>query len=409
MFGALRRVQMRDTLRIAVTALVCAMLAWGVITTGLGAEAVRQHNARMLVVFASRHQPDVATELASQRFDAKHDGDAMRLARAAVVAAPLNVNALTILGLALERTGRNDEANTILRRAALMGWRSPMTLLWGLKDAVLNDKPDRVLAITDALARQQQVGTVTRLIFFQSLSDPALRPYFVQSLAARPSWRSGFFADVHDSLATAQFDGMDAVFRQLDATKGPATPYEKLIYIDRMVRLGAIDRAHLYWARNFAIPTSSLAASPFDGRFARAATKDRSMTSPFEWQFNPNIDDTIAWITAPKEGLPALQIGSAVPQGVAVVSQIIFLRPGPHYLQTSLIAGMGGTAPVGWSITCLPSNQPLLRRIEGKQGDELSRISIAVPAQGCSAQSLQLVGLDRVDPQPVSITSVVIQ
>ena len=392
--------------RIIIGMVACGLLLWGIVTTALGAQAVRLRNPQLMVVFAAH--PDAATALATLQAAAGQSGDAEVMARRAVLADPLNVKALTLLGFALQRQGREPEATSVLRQAASMGWRQTGILTWGLQDAARNNHPDRVVDIADALARRQRVGTLTRTVFFGALDEPGLRRRFVQRLAMQPSWRPGFFADVHDRLAPAQFDGMDQMLRALRATSAPPTAAETLIYVDRMVQLGAIGRARRYWASVFRIAAADLAMQPFDGQFTRAAAMNRDApTGVFDWRLNPDLEDLAAFET--EAGSAALRIEPGIPNGAVIASQTLTLSPGDRVLETRLAAGSGASAPAGWTITCQGSEQPLLRSLSRTDRDELSRVAVTIPAQGCPAQILRLIGIDRMDARPATIVAVTIR
>lgn len=385
-----------------------AVLVWGIVTTNLAAQSGRTGNAQLMSVFANGRYPDIAAQLASSFLTAERNDDAVATAREAVRNDPLNVKALSVLGLGLEKTGEKAEATAVMRRASMLGWRNTPTLVWAIQDAAKRDDAVRVVDIADALARRQAVKSLTRTVFFGALMEPRLRQEFVVRLAERPTWRATFFDDVANRLAPAQFDGIETVLRDLNGTAAPPTKEERLKYIGRLTALADYGRARHFWAQAFAIPMRQLAASPFDDRFTLAGRSDvNAPKSPFEWQINPDLDDAISFVA--EAGGTALRIEPGLPGGTLVAAQTLMLLPGSHRIMTHLATGEGPIAPVGWQITCQPSKQPLLRTLARNRNDELTEVGVTVPVQGCAAQTLQLTALDRIEAQPVTIDAVAVR
>jgi hypothetical protein len=406
MKGIARRMSMATVVRVIVILPVCGILAWDITVTALGSLAARARSPQLLAVFADH--PDAGTELSGLLITTKQFAAAETLAKDTVETAPLNSRALTSLGFALRGQGEEAKALPILRQAASLGWQHTAILVWALEDAARNDDAVRIVDVADALARRQRVGSLTRAVFLGALEEPRMQRRFVERLAERPSWRAGFFADVRDRLAPKQFDGMEAVLRALRTTKAPPTPTEFLTYVDRMVQLGAIDRARRYWAETAGIPPAELAREPFDGRFARVAGGGPDApASVFEWRINPDLSDLVTFVA--DQGGSALRIEPGIDDGVVVASQVLALSPGEHVLQAKHDGSAGAVAPAGWTITCLNASQPLLRTIVGDRRDELSRVAVTIPAANCPAQTLRLVGNRRLDAQPVTITAVEIR
>jgi len=404
--GITRRMSVATVVRAIVILPLCGILAWNIIVTGLGSFAARARNPQLLAVFADH--PDAGTLLSGFLIATKQFAMAETVAKETVEAAPLNARALSSLGFALRGQGEDAKAVPILRRAASLGWQNTAIMIWALEDAARNDDAVRIVDVADALARRQKVGNLTRAVFLGSLEEPRMQRRFVERLSERPSWRAGFFADVRDHLVPKQFDGMDAVLRALGKTKAPPTPIESLTYVDRMVQLGAVDRAKRYWAASAGITSAELMRQPFDGRFARVASRGPDApASVFEWRINPDLSDFVSFVA--DKGGSALRIEPGIDDGVVVASQVLSLVPGNHVLQAKLDGNVGASAPAGWTITCLNASRPLLRTIVGDRRDELSQVAVTIPATNCPAQTLRLVGIKRLDAQPVTITAVEIR
>jgi len=391
-------------LRIVLTILACLALAWKVVAAGLAAQAGQVQNPQLMAVFADKKYPDTAAKMAQFLFSTKDYATASETAHAAVLGSPLNIRAVRVYGLALEREGERESAARVLRRAQTMGWRDTPVLVWGLQDAAVREDANRVVIIADALARRQVLPNITRTVFFGSLIEPQLRRPFINSLAARPSWRPTFFNDLSAYLTVPQSAGMEAVLSGLRKTKAPPTPDETLKYVSRLADLGEYRRARSFWARAFDISPGQLADIPFDGRFVRAGRRAAGTPAgPFEWQSNSDLGDEAVFTTDTKNAILTVEPG--VPAGTTILSQTVLFAPGAHQMRTIIAQGTGVSAPVGWTIICLPSNQSLLRTLRDAN-DELSHVGFIVPEKGCSAQSLRLNARDQLDSQAVSISAV---
>ncbi|MDZ7283011.1 hypothetical protein N4G62_13340 [Sphingomonas sanguinis] len=380
-------------------------MLWGVVITNLAAQAGFADNSQLMAVFAGGRYPDLTAKLAMKLRLAKQNAAAADMALEAVQGDPLNVRALSTLGLSLEQLGETVKATKLMRLAAALGWRDTPTLVWAFEDAARRDDVVRAIDIADALARRQAVKPLTKQIFFASLGDARLRSALVARLARRPAWRATFFADVSESLPPSQAEGMELMLHELAVTPAPPSADERLKYVGRLVSIGEYARARLYWAKAFSINFDRLATVPFDSHFVRAAkNKTNDPQSPFEWQINPDLDDTVSFV-----GGHALRVDAGMPNGTVVTSQTLLLGPGNHRIDTHLASGRGSTAPVGWMMMCLPSKQSLLRTINGDRNDELSAVSIMIPVVDCKAQVLQLIANDRIEANTVTIDAVTVR
>jgi len=393
--------------RAIVAGVLGTWLIWQIVAAGLAGLATRSRDARLLAAIASPSHPQAASLFAQSLFAAGDDAAAARLARSVVLVDPTNDQALRVLGLATERKGEKERGASIMRQAAMLGWRDTPTQLWVLRDAALRNDAVMVIQRADALARRNRSGNLTRAIFFAAITDPSLRAAFIDSLARQPVWRGFFFADVRERLPASSMNAMEALFREMRARHLPVDPSERLNYIYRLVDLGQFGRARNIWAGSFGILANRLTTAPYDADFALAAVRSAdSPVSPFDWQINPDLTGTVTFSDGPAGS--SLAIPASIIGGTTIASQLLILTPGRHDL-SARIGGSAGTATAGWSITCLPSKIELPRRLLHGSDDELSSVSFDVPAQGCGGQRLALVARDRLDAQPVTIANVVVR
>ncbi|WP_156460908.1 hypothetical protein [Sphingomonas sp. Leaf339] len=388
------------------TALVgAALIGWFVCEQGIAAIAARTNSTALLSRFDPAKYPDAGTrlaqiDLAKGRFD-----QAAALARAATLANPLNVRAVRTLGLALDVSDKTASTH-IMRTAEKLSRRDTQTSMWVLRDAALNQDVPRALDQIDALARRQVQSKLTSKIFYAGLTDDPSRRAFAKLLARRPPWRSGFFANIRVNLPVNSYEQMELFLNQLDRTNAPASAEERMTFIDRMVDSGDVRRARAYWFRSFNISSENQAQTPYDPQFrVVAARRADAPISPFDWAINQDMNQYIS-LRSTDEG-PALDIAPGSGDGTALISQTLMLAPGSHRIDT-VVEGPADQAPAGWQLVCSQSNSALIRSF-ARPGDELSGVTIDVPANGCSTQRLILTANGRIGARPISIRQVVIR
>lgn len=386
--------------RAVIGVVLGAWLCWQIATMSMAALAARSMDSRLLATFGTPAHPQVGARLAQQLLAGGQAAPAADLARAMVIANPVDDRALRVFGLATEKLGQRDRGAAIMRQAATLGWRDTPTQLWMLHDAAVRNDPVTVIQRADGLARRNRSGEITRAVFLAAITEPSLRAAFIDSLARRPMWRGAFFADVRQFLPATSAPAMEALFREMRAKGLNVSAVEQLSYVVRLVDLGEFEHARRVWAKAFAIPATRLATSPFDGNFTLAAARaPDAPTSPFEWVLDPNLTGTVTF-TDKGLSLPADLIG-----GTAIASQVLVLPPGDHLLSAQ-VDGPASAASAGWTLTCLPSNIELRRRLEKGAEDELSSVAFTVPNDGCAGQRLSLLSRDRLGAQSVTIGSV---
>ncbi len=390
--------------RLVLIIIIGGWLAWQVVTTGVAGLAVRSANPALLAAFGTPAHPDAGAMLAERLLVAGNKTAAAQTAYRMVLADPSNDRALRVLGLAKEAAGDRDAGATIMRQAAGLGWRDTPTQLWALRDAAMRDDAITVMQRADALARRNRSPELTQAVFLAALNEPRLRAALVDSLSKQPVWRTSFFANVRQRLPVNAASGMETLFRDLQARRIAIAPGEWLNYVDRLIDLGDYAHARAIWAKAFAVPAGRLAAAPYDGDFALAAVRpDGAPVSQFEWVLNPDLSGAVSF--AGGTGGAALSLPTQLTNGAVIASQVVMLAPGTHQL-SARIEGDASAAAAGWTITCLPSAQPLPRRLPRGADDELSTVVFDVPANGCGAQRVMLTGREQLEAQAVSVRAV---
>lgn len=393
--------------RLIVVVVLGAWLLWQIFTVSFAAVAARSTDARLLTAFGTPTHPQAGAALAQARLVGKDHQTARQLAHAVIMADPTNDRALRVLGLATEAGGDREQALAIMQQAGRLGWRDTPTQQWLLQRAILTDDFTGVVQHADALARRNRGGEMVRGLFLAAVAEPRLRGALADRLAQQPMWRGAFFADVRQRLPEALAEPMAGLFKDLQDRRSAIAPTEWMSYIDRLAELGQFARARRTWATAFGVPTQQLAGIPYDPAFrAASARAPDAPTSQFEWSLNANLEGTVTF--GDDEGRPGLTIPTGVSGGAALASQTIMLAPGTHEL-TARIDGSPETAAAGWTLTCLPAQVALPRRLKRGSNDELSSVIFEVPAANCAAQRLALVARDQFDAQPATVRSVTIR
>lgn len=392
--------------RKGVVIVAAALLSWFVGVQGLAAIAARGGNPALARLFDPGRHPGAGYQLARAVLQAGRPDLAIQMVRPAALSAPMNVRFVQVLGQAL---GARDAAASarVMRAAEKLSRRDTPTSLWVLRDAALANDLPRAIDQIDALARRQVQSDLVQRLFQAGISDDPSRRAFVAALSKNPPWRSGFFASMRTTLPPASHARMAALLDLLDQTRSPPSPAERMTFIDRMVDVGDGIGARAYWARTFGIRPAAAARLPYDPTFDSVATRPKDVSvSPFEWKIGADADSFVAFDRSAKGHV--LAISPATDSGVTMVAQVLLLPPGTHRIDADMQGDPVQQAPAGWQVTCLPSNTTLIRSF-ATRGDELSGVSVTVPATGCGAQTLALISTDRIDARAVTIRSVSIR
>ena len=144
----------------------------------------------------------------------------------------------------------------------------------------------------------------------------------------------------------------------------------------------------------------TIGSSIFDPAF-----KGEPGVPPFGWSLSPGS----AGLAEIRGG--ALEVYYYGRESVGFARQLLMLEAGSYRLSTRL-KGEAAQPPshLAWRLTCLQGGAPLLREkladLAGASGGDMG--SFSVPASGCDAQWLELIGIPPVSPkaEAASITSV---
>jgi hypothetical protein len=334
-----------------------------------GATVIAQSNARTLEVM--RGDPATADRL-----------------RRALLRDPLAPEPFYAAAVIRIRKGDRTGAISLLEQARRREprWVAPRLLL--AQQYLLAGKVDRAVSEVSGLLR---LGTGVGGQLLDALvplsKDPATRPAILAALRRDPGLRQSFISHV-----TRQGGDASLLFKSLVSAPDVASASdEQAAIVNMLAGSGDFQRAYLAWI-NF-LPEKALSGIAFvyDGDFAGLPGPP-----PFNWRLHADGSGNAELIG--KSSLPqgtALEANYYSEQPATLAEQTIVLEPGSYSFSYSVTGSRDGDlgGSLGWSLRCLD-----------KAGSELMRsallptrptrvdVRFTVPATGCTAQKLSLVG-----------------
>lgn len=162
-----------------------------------------------------------------------------------------------------------------------------------------------------------------------------------------------------------------------------------------MVAQGRYAEARQVWAKLFGVGAAALSQPLYDAQLAGAPG-----APPFNWSLAAGT------IGAAERRAGQLAVEYYGRDNGALASQLLQLAPGAYRFGYS-VAGSPGTG-LAWTLTCAdqPTAAPLANAAVPAGGTAVKRfqLSFTVPAAGCRAQWLRLVGNAAEFPTPVNVT-----
>ncbi|MES2835247.1 MAG: hypothetical protein V4707_11115 [Pseudomonadota bacterium] len=319
-------------------------------------------------------------ELAARRFD-----NAENLARRALQAAPFDVRALSVIGMAIAERDR-DTADEILTLAGNRSLRDDPTHAWLMQERLRRGDYASSFAHADTLARRRpdlQPG-IFNLFRTAAREDPrSLRP-LISLLSVSPPWRTTFF----DSLYVDPQGGpvLAALAIGLQNTSGPLDDAE-------------LGRLYGYWLETHRVEAVRLVRDRIgrpspnvlltDGDFLES-----SPPGPFGWTLNQSPDFTAAVMNDDRRGGDsALRVDLQGIGGGRVAQQFMLLRPGAYRFSFEA-RSESEAADTGliWRIECIGGGRVMERRLDALAGNGpwISFENSFVAPSGCEGQRLVL-------------------
>lgn len=346
--------------------------------------------------------PEALSSLAGQNFadtsQASHDREAKADARAALLAAPLDVEAVRVLALEAEGDGDLDRARALMGLADQRSRRDAMAEMWLFANSL--SRRDFAAALPHADAALRLDWRLSDLLFpamISAAADPAAAAATVRQLQAQPDWRRPFLAALaQHAPAPATAAG---VFAALAATSAPPTDAESSALIGRMVEAGDIAGAHAAWLRLLPRSVRPAASGVYDGDFAPAPG-----AAPFNWRF-PAADGAIAQESPAGDDLPALYVRSPAQETHPLAEQLLLLPPGAWRLagRVRIEPGLSGDL-FAWRIVCASGQTLGEARVAAEPAGWRGFATDFQAPAGCPAVWLRLDGLAHEGFEPGEAT-----
>ena len=222
-----------------------------------------------------------------------------------------------------------------------------------------------------------------------ALHDPDAVAPFVDRLSETPDGRGGFLR----VRAGGAADPADAarLFEALAVSATPPTDEESGYIVERYVAQGDFRDARALWARLLPRGVHLSGGLVYNGDF-RAAPG----APPFNWRLMQN-DGASAEMTPASDGAPALHVLAPATTNTVVAAQLLSLSPGSYRLSGVALVEPGQTGDLfAWRLGCVSQGATSVaevRQADGSAGWRPFSVAFQVPAQGCDAQWLALVGL----------------
>ena len=288
-----------------------------------------------------------------------------------------------------EAASRNDgdPANKLLDATETAGWRDPSADRACRGRANHRHQYRAALQYADAMLRQEpdyQQSIIPS--YLDRLQRPEVISAIVLKLASAPPWRGAFLAQVEQGGHDPQ---LIAILRAMGRTRRPLTSEELGPALTALASRGQYQTAFELW-RALAPDAKLFRDSLVDGDFREATG-----TLPFAWRVasGAGYSAEVQSVDVGQGGaLKADYDGFSTGQ---LAQQLIMLSPGEHAFSADAAVKSGDGSHLSWVITCGEGGDPLMT-VPSATDRPADWVPIGgrvtVPATGCGAQWLTLVG-----------------
>jgi hypothetical protein len=289
------------------------------------------------------------------------------------------------------------EAQRLLAEARRRKPRSALTRLLlldrYLRAGDINNAAGEISALSGLLpqANEVLVGELARLA-----QDPKTSKALETALQRNPQFRDPLLERLASNKVNP--DLILSFARSVPKsrrTPGPAAWEGKLLGV--LVERNEVGRAYDLW-RTFSAPNApETKAGIYDERF-----QGLPGTAPFNWDF-PASPAGVAERTKDR----MLQVEYYGRDNAELASQLLLLPPGPYRLSVRVEGDAEGQgSKLSWKIGCHPGNARLLDLVMAKvsYSPRVLAGNFTVPAGGCAAQWLKLVGTAGEFPKAQHVT-----
>lgn len=383
-----------------VVALIALLALALTVRTGLGFALAGRQPALAASVDASNGSA-LAARAEAVMLAAEDDADIAeveRLARAALLASPLEASALRNVGFIMAVTGRERAARRVLELAGKASQRDYLTHAWLLNAYFEDGRVFDAIRQADIVLRQDvRVWPTVMPELAKLLSDRRSIEPLARTLAAKPYWRSSF-------LQTLGGDGVNrdagfSLLRRLQALGAPATTAERQPYFSS---IATVEPRLLYqrWNALLERPLPRDQALLRDGGFAGF-----DAPGPFNWTNYPR-DGVYAERSAGPEGAGGALYMAFDGTALANFSTQKLVLSAGRYRLSGRAYGDGPVDPSRFAlqIRCGEAGAELARAAIAPRADAWTpfALDVTVPAS-CPAQHIWFMGLAGQTLNPAAI------
>ncbi len=280
------------------------------------------------------------SELAAKRYDNAED-----LARRALRAAPFDIRALSVVGMAMAERDR-VAANDVLTLAGNWSLRDDPTHAWLMNERLQRGDYVSAFGHADTLVRRRKdiQAEVFTLFAAAATADPRAALPLIGLLAAAPPWREAFFERLFDDPQGDALLGSLAI--GLQRTPAPLDNRELGRLYGHWLGEGRVAAIQAVRQRTGRPSSDTLVV---DGDFS-----DPMAQAPFAWTLHQSAGFTSAIVSNDRQnGENALRVDYDGYGSGDIASQFLLLPPGSYRLALDArIEGEGRAPGLQWKIHC---------------------------------------------------------
>jgi hypothetical protein len=387
-------------LGIVVSVLLAFLWVGWRIVAQTAALSLAQSNPEAALNFVA-DQPVALARRAQQEL-AEPDGNldsAREWARDALRATPLNVHALSLLGLIAEREGDHKKAEALMRTAGAQTWRDQTADEWLLNNEAHRGDYAHALLYADALMRISYNFQPELFPVLASFTvDPRAFEALTAFLATAPPWRSWFLSELSARLANKT--RVVQLYAALNDSENPPTKNELRPYLMRLIQDENFGLAYRTWHATLPPPQRADETHPFNRDFEFLVDG-----LPFNWSLEavPGADvQVVSSVDGGKKRALLVEFAGARVR-FANVKQLMLLPAGDYSFSGQVkTAELRTVRGLWWRIFCANAPANTLANTELVSGTMPwtdFTVKFQVPATDCGAQWLQLELPARIEPE----------
>jgi len=381
-----------------VAAIAASLLAWQVVRTN-AVDALIGENPYAAALVAP-NDPAVKIALARTEFELQNgrvSPASQSAAEGALRRAPLASDPFLLVGVAAIAAGDRAKGERFLTEAQRRNPRSRIAHLLLLDAYLRNDRIEDAAAGIATLTRLlPQAGTVLVAELGRMVRDPRTGPGLINILGRDPAMQEAVLAHLATESADPDLILKIAAAGPRRAPSAQSAAWQMLL-LDRLVEKGDIGRAYGLWRGFAGLGGASTDKAVYDGRFQGLPGEP-----PFNWRLAAGASGV-----AERTKRSELQVEYYGRDRAEMASQLLILQPGRY----SMRFGAHGDAPgegskLTWTLACRAGDAQLFT-MPVTNINSASRTftrEFTVPASGCSAQWLRLIGAPDDFPTAQSLT-----